>query len=159
VLELLKDIQIDSHGATDSGTFDLVHELCRKFERLEVTEIIKAVDHDAERTILKAVIKTREFQLASLTAADRAISVAGLADHLCRMIDLIDPDPETTSHDHAVNHTLSALGYSALVPTTDECTVISTTDKIGLDFPALSPIVDESLLRSAVPSPNWYNSP
>jgi hypothetical protein len=110
VLELLKDIQIDGDGATNSGTFDLVHELCRKFEKLEVTEIIKAIDHNAERTILKAVIKAREFPLANLTASDRAISATSLADHLRRMMDLIDPDPETTLHDHAVKHILSVLG-------------------------------------------------
>jgi hypothetical protein len=159
VLELLQDIQIDGNEATDSRTSDVVQELCRRFERLQITEIIKSIDQDAEQTILTAVTKAREFRLANLTACDRAISVAGLADHLSRMMDLIDPDPETTLHDHAVKHTLSALGYSGLVPTIDECTVISTTDKICLDFPALSPIVDDSLLRSAVPSPNWYNSP
>ena len=159
VLELLKDIQIDGDGATDSRTFDLVRELCRKLERLQITEIIKSFDHDAEQTILTAVTKAREFPLASLTSSDLANSVDELADHLSRMMDLIDPDPETTPHDHAVKHTLSALGYSGLVPTTDECTVISTTDKFGLDFPALSPIEDDSLSSSAVPSPNWYDSP
>jgi hypothetical protein len=159
VLELLKDLQIDGEGATDSRTLALVQGLCRKFERLEIAEIIKSIDQDTKRTILTAIINAREFRLANLTASDRAIPVADLADHLSRMMDLIDPDPETTPHDHGVKHTLSAVRYSGLVPTNDECTVILTTDKTGLDFPALSPIVDGSLSSSSVPLPNWYDSP
>ena len=94
VLELLKDIQIDGDGATDSRTFDLVRELCRKLERLQITEIIKSFDHDAEQTILTAVTKAREFPLASLTSSDLANSVDELADQLLRMANLLIPDLE-----------------------------------------------------------------
>ena len=100
VLELLKDIQIDGDEATDSCTSDLVQKLCRRFERLEITEIIKSIDQDAERTILTAVTKAREFRLANLTASDRAIPVADLADHLNQMMDLVDPDPGLPHDDH-----------------------------------------------------------
>ena len=95
VLELLKDIQIDGDGATDSRTFVLVRELCQKLERLQITEIIKSFDDDAEQTILTAVTKAREFPLASLTSSDLANSVDELAGHLLHMVDLLVPASET----------------------------------------------------------------
>ena len=95
MLELLKDIQIDGDGATDSRTFELVRELCRKLERLQITEIIKSFDHDAEQTILTAVTKATECPLASLTSSDLANSVDELAGHLLHMVDLLVPASET----------------------------------------------------------------
>ena len=128
VLKLLKDIQIGGDEATDSHTSALVQKLCRKFKRLEITEVIKSIDQDAERTILTAVTEERVFELASLTSSNLANPVADLAHQLHQMMDLLDPNPETSSHDHdAVKYALSRLGYSGLVPTTDECTVTSPT--------------------------------
>ena len=109
VLELLKDIQIDGDGATDSRTFELVRELCCKLERLQITEIIKSFDHDAEQTILTAVTKAREFPLASLTSSDLANSVDELADQLVRMANLLIPDLEAR-YDGQVNRLSSDDG-------------------------------------------------
>ena len=92
VLKLLKDIQIDGDGATESRTFDLVRALCRKFEQLQVTEIERFFDLDAEQTILTAITETKAFPLASLTSSDLASSVDELADQLLRMADLLVPD-------------------------------------------------------------------
>ena len=100
VLELLKDVQMDGDEATDSHTSDLVQELCRKFEQLEITEIVKSIDQNAQRTILTAVTEAREFPLASLTSSDLANSVAVLAGHLHHLVDLLDPAPKIPHDGH-----------------------------------------------------------
>ena len=96
VLKLLKDIQIDGDEATESRTFDLVRALCRKFEQLQVTEIERSFDLDAEQTILTAITETKAFPLASLTSSDHANSVDELADQLFRIANLLIPDFEAS---------------------------------------------------------------
>jgi hypothetical protein len=165
VLELLKDIQIYGDEATDSRTFALVQELCRKFEQLEVTEIIKSIDQDAERTILKAVIRAREFPLANLTDSDRAIPVADLADHLNQMMDLLDPDPETHHDDHvsrppreAGGETVSSSYIWNLLREVDhgegEMIDGATTPTQALPFP----VVQKSPRWSTNDSDSWQTS-
>ena len=92
VLKLLKDMQIDGDGATDSRTFELVRALCQKLKQLQITEIEKSFDLDAEQTILMAITETKAFPLASLTSSDLANSVDELAVQLLRMADLLAPD-------------------------------------------------------------------
>ncbi|KAH9827207.1 hypothetical protein Tdes44962_MAKER03017 [Teratosphaeria destructans] len=84
VLGFLRGIQIGAdHSETpDLRTTGVVQTLCHQLERLEIDEIKAHTDHNAKRTILTAVTKTREFTLANLTSSDLANSIADLACQL-----------------------------------------------------------------------------
>ena len=136
------------------------------FEQLEVTEIIKSIDQDAERTILTAVIKVREFPIVNLTASERATSVADLAYHLTQLVPLMDLDPEI-SHDDHVSHTsqvdreetVSSSYVTNLLREVDhgdgETPDGATTPTQALPFPR----VQKSPRWSAKDSDSWPTSP
>jgi hypothetical protein len=164
VLELLRDIQIDSDEATDSRTSDLVHSLCRKFEQLEIAEVIKSIDQDAELTILMAVTEAREFKLASFTASDLAKSVAELADHLYHIMDRLDPDPEipydgyvSCSSQEDDKETVSSSQVRNLLREVNrgegETPAGATTPTQAVPFP----VVQKSLTWSTIDSLSWQS--
>lgn len=132
ILELLRDIQIDGDGATDSRTFELVRELCRKLEEFQITEIVKSFDGDTEQTILTAVTKARAFPLASLTSSDLANTVTDLASQLHTMVDL------------------------SLVRRSMTNGSVSSTNPVRLDFPELPPIVSDGFSSLVGSSPDRY---
>ena len=99
VLEFLKDMQIgdgsnESPAARTPGSIDT---LCQQFKRLKIAEVKMHNDHVTEQTIVTAVSEAREFMLASLTSSDLANSVADLAQHLTHIMQLLSPDPQTSS--------------------------------------------------------------
>ena len=117
VLELLRDMHngLDSGETTDSHTTGLVQTLCHQLERLKIAEIKTNTD-DAERTILTAVTEAREFTLASLTSSDLANSVADLAEHLSRLMQLYSPDPQTLSESAKKNRSSDGDLGAAISP-------------------------------------------
>ena len=163
VLELLKDMQVDDE-AIDSRTSDLVHSLCRKFERLGIVEVIRSIDQDAERTTLMAVTEAREFELASFTSSDIFKSVAELADHLYHIMDRLDPDPEIP-HDGHVKCPLQEDGKD-MVSSSKVRNLLREVDHgegetlDGATTPTQAvpfPVVQKSLTWSTIDSLSWQS--
>jgi hypothetical protein len=164
VLELLKDIQVDGDDAIDSRTSDLVQELCRRFEQLEITEIVKSIDQDTERTILTAVTEERVFELASLTSSHLASSVADLAGHLHHMVELLGGVPGKRCDGHVShlphNDGRETGGSSHIWDFLYEVDIVEDETLHGATTPTQAvpfPVVQKSLTWSTIDSLSWQS--